>query len=90
MKQLHIALCGDSEQYRDERQKLNDMGVTSVTVAVPVIMSILSLPPALAGFAIVLSVFISRVGVNALCETLKQDFESHARPIRRRRTEQGR
>lgn len=71
-KELQVALCSKSGAYNKDRKKLAEIGHTSLTIAVPAIMAALSLPPTLAGVAVVMSVFISKIGMNAFCRMLNE------------------
>jgi hypothetical protein len=70
------ALCDDSPDYNDIRRQLRQTGRTSITVSVPVLTSLLTLPPELSGFAIILSIFVAKVGVDTLCDTLRQTLSA--------------
>jgi hypothetical protein len=74
-KQLYKGLCSDAQEYKPERDKLKEAGGNWLTIAIPAIMSVLGLPASMAGIAIVVSIFISKVGLNALCGTLKPDMD---------------
>lgn len=74
-KQLYKGLCSDAQEYKQEKDKLKEAGEKWLTLAIPTIMSVLGLPASLAGIAIVVSIFISKIGLNALCGTLKQDMD---------------
>src|SRR5207245_132854 len=65
-------LCGNSTRYATHRRQLGQAGTTSITVLVPTLLSLLKAPPELAGVAIVLSLFVATVGVDALCDTLNE------------------
>ncbi len=71
-KELQAALCSKSGAYAKDLKKLADIGQTSLTIAVPAIVAALSLPPSLAGVAVVVSVFISKIGINAFCRMLNE------------------
>lgn len=71
-KELQVALCSKSGAYYKDRKKLAEIGNTSLTIAVPAIMAALSLPSTLAGVAVVISVFISKIGINAFCRMLNE------------------
>jgi hypothetical protein len=38
-------------------------------------MALLSLPPALSGFAVIVSVLIAKIGINAFCDVLAEDLQ---------------
>lgn len=73
-KELQVALCSKSGSYARERKKLAEIGHRSLTIAVPAVMAALALPPALAGVAIVVSIFISKIGLNAFCRMLNDQI----------------
>ena len=74
-KELFRAFCSNDKKYSKDVGKIREFGQSSITLIIPIIMSVLSLPTSLSGIAIVLSIFISKVGFNALCNTLESEFK---------------
>jgi hypothetical protein len=67
--QIREAIGGKNGIYRNGRQKLESTPEALITTLVPVVLSTLQLPAAIGGAAIIIVLFISKIGVPAFCES---------------------
>lgn len=63
------AVCGKNGIYRKERQKIESNTEAFIATLVPVVLSTLRLPAAISGAAIVIVLLISKIGIQAFCES---------------------
>jgi hypothetical protein len=69
--QLREAVCGSKGVYHKERDKLEASTTAMITGLIPVVTTALKLPPDSAGLAIIIVLFIAKIGVRAFCESTK-------------------
>lgn len=68
--QLREAICGKNGIYPKKRQKIESKPEALITTLVPVVSSTLKLPTEMGGAAIVIVLWISKIGVRAFCESI--------------------
>ena len=79
-KQILDAICGTSDNYKEERSKLREQTNNALIILIPLIMSALNIPPQFAGVAIVLSLMVLKIGLKTLCATSGQIEKLHGKP----------